>query len=97
LRNSLSRKAFCVPPEGTEQTAKSSGNRGVAPQGGAESGALSSDFAPGGAPLTVTDPDLAAVVSAWPTLPDATRRQVVAMIRVAIVGRPPKRKQPGSE
>ena len=63
-----------LTPTGTEHTADSSGNRGVAVQGGAKSGALSGNSAP-------IDPDLALVVNAWPTLPEATRRQVVAMVR----------------
>ena len=41
--------------------------------GGAESGAVVTQFAP-------TDPDLMALVNAWPTLPDAVWRQVVALI-----------------
>ena len=53
----------------------SSENTGVARQGGpAKSGALSGDSAP-------IDPELAAVVAAWPTLPEAVRRQVVALCR----------------
>ncbi|NOS99622.1 MAG: hypothetical protein HOP29_03240 [Phycisphaerales bacterium] len=30
-----------------------------------------------------TDPELAAVVAAWPTLPDAIRAGIVAMVRAA--------------
>ena len=30
-----------------------------------------------------TDPDLAAVVAAWPTLPEALRAGIVAMVRAA--------------
>jgi hypothetical protein len=66
---------------GPEQTANSSGNQGVTPQGGAESGALSGDSAEGGALPAPNDPDLMAVVVAWSTLPEAVRRKVVAVIR----------------
>jgi hypothetical protein len=31
----------------------------------------------------VTDPDLAAVAAAWPTLPDALRAGIVAMVKAA--------------
>ena len=62
---------------GLEHTAYSSENPGVAPQGGAKSGALSGDSAP-------IDPDLAAVVAAWPTLPKATRRRVVEIVGYSI-------------
>jgi len=55
---------------GVEQIADSSGNQRVALQGGTESGALSGDSAP-------SDPELAEVVRAWPTLSEAVRRQVV--------------------
>ena len=59
-------------PRGVEQRANSSGNQGVALQGGAKSGALSGDSAP--------DPDLMAVVAAWPTLPEAVRQKIVGMV-----------------
>jgi branched-subunit amino acid aminotransferase/4-amino-4-deoxychorismate lyase len=67
--------------QGLEHTANSSGNHGVALQGGAKSGALSGDSAP-------IDPDLAAVVAAWPTLPEATRQSIVAAVKVATADRP---------
>jgi hypothetical protein len=44
--------------------------------GGAESGAL-------GAPMAPLDPDLAAVVDAWPTLPEPIRAGILGMIRTA--------------
>ena len=72
LRKSLAERT------GREQPANSSGNRGVAPQGGAESGALSGDSSSGGALPAPTDPDLLAVVAAWPTLPEVVRRKIVA-------------------
>jgi hypothetical protein len=42
--------------------------------GGAESGAVS-------ARVALSDPDLTAVVNAWPTLPDALKAGILAMIR----------------
>jgi len=65
-----------VPPRGVEQIADSSENQRVALQGGAESGALSGDSA-------LSDPDLDIIVKVWPTLPEAVRRQVVALVRAA--------------
>jgi len=43
---------------------------------GAESGAL-------GAPETLADPDLRAVVEGWPELPEAVRAGIVAMVQAA--------------
>jgi hypothetical protein len=65
--------------------AYSSENQGVAPQGGAKSGALSGDSVASGALPAPTDPDLAAVVNAWPTLPEAVRRQVVGLVRSSTI------------
>jgi hypothetical protein len=65
---------YKVPPRGVEQIADSSGNQGVAHQGGAKSGALSGDSAP-------IDPDLAEVVAAWTDLPEKVREKIVAMAR----------------
>jgi hypothetical protein len=47
---------------------------GHSEKGGAESGASSGDSRP-------IDADLMAVVNAWPTLPEETRRQILAMLR----------------
>jgi len=63
-----------VGDEGLEPPPKSTANTGFSETGGAESGAV-------GARMGLSDPDLAAVVNAWPTLPEATRRQVVAMVQ----------------
>jgi hypothetical protein len=43
---------------------------------GAESGAVGAQNGP-------IDPQLAAVVAAWPTLPEAVRRRVMAMVNAA--------------
>jgi hypothetical protein len=72
-----------APRQGTELSANSSENRGVAGRGGAESGALSGDSFSGGALPALTDPDLLAVVNAWPGLPEATRQSIVAMVQAS--------------
>jgi hypothetical protein len=78
-RNTLLHPALREAGEqGHEHPAKSSGNQGVTLQGGAKSGALSGDSAS-------IDPDLAEVIRAWPTLPEATRRQVVTLVIKASV------------
>lgn len=79
---------------GLEQPPESSGNTGVSGSGGADSGALPGDFAPQPAPATAPpdrcyptvpsgDPDLSAVVAAWPSLPPALRAGIVAMVKAA--------------
>jgi hypothetical protein len=65
------------PTRGVEHTADFSGNHGVALQGGAKSGALYGDHAP-------RDRDLDRIIKAWPTLPEAVRRQVVGLVRAAV-------------
>ena len=65
-----------VTPTGFEHTANSSGNQGVMPQGGAESGALSGNSAP-------IDPDLAHIINRWPGLPAAIRAGITAMVKAA--------------
>ena len=76
-RKLLSGNALEVAEAGLERTANSSGNTGHSEKGGAESGASSGDSAS-------IDPDLMAVVNAWPTLPETTRRQIAATIREAV-------------
>lgn len=61
-----------------EHTRDFTGNTGVLKKSAAESGAA-------GAENGLVDPDLAAVVQAWPDLPAATRRQMVAMVE-AVAG-----------
>jgi hypothetical protein len=76
------------PIAATDYTASTSGNQ-LTPSG-AESGAV-------GARMALSDPDLMAIVNAWPGLPEAARRQIVDLIQTANVGNPPKTKQAGSE
>ena len=50
--------------------------------GGAKSGAFSADSGPSApAPGPAVDPDLAAVISAWPTLPETVKAEIVAMVK----------------
>jgi hypothetical protein len=61
---------------GLEPRADSSGEAAILPRGGAESGAL--------AALEATiDPSLAAIVEAWPKVPEAIKVGILAMIRAA--------------
>lgn len=63
-----------VAGTGFERPAKNTANAAVDGRGGAESGAL-------GARERPIDPELAAVIDAWPALPEATRSAILAMIR----------------
>ena len=65
---------FSAPPRGIEQGANSSGNTGSDVRRDANSDAVCGDSIP-------IDPDLAAVVAAWPTLPESTRAAVLALVR----------------
>jgi integrase len=58
-----------VGATGLETPTKSAGNTLVSETGGAESGAI--------------DPDLAAVLTAWPTLPEHARRAVLAVVKAS--------------
>lgn len=59
---------------GLEHTAKTLGKSGDAPIGAAKSDVIDPRF-------DASDPDLAAVVTAWPNLPDALRVGILAMVR----------------
>ncbi len=63
------REGFEPPQDSPEKTT-------VSEQGGAESGAHT-------APTAVSDPDLVAVISAWPKLPEAVRAGIVAMVKAS--------------
>ena len=60
--------------EGFEHPPYSSGNTGVAAESGAESGALDAES-------RSEDPELGTIIDAWPTLPDALKAGILAMIR----------------
>ncbi len=59
---------------GNRTAAPNSGDTGVGAESGAESGALGAREAP-------IDPGLAAVVEAWPALPEAIKAGILAMVR----------------
>ena len=61
---------------GNRTPRKNQGKTAVSSPGGAKSGALS-------VALPDIDPALAALVRAWPTLPDAIKAGIAAMIRAA--------------
>ena len=61
---------------GLEPTQETPGKTAIEPDGGAKSGAL---FQPGGC----TDADLAAVVAAWPTLPEDVRQSILRAVQEA--------------
>jgi len=61
---------------GIEHCPKSSANKGDGGQSGAECGALGAQNAP-------LDADLAAVVDAWPKLPEAIKTGILAMVTAA--------------
>jgi hypothetical protein len=60
----------------TRTPLENAGKTGVPQESGAESGASIGDSHP-------VDPDLAEVIAAWPGLPEAIRRKVVALLRQA--------------
>lgn len=68
---------------GLEQPPETTGNTGVSLPSGAKCGALSSDSVPNPTLTKPTDPELAAVVAAWPDLPPAIRAGVLALVRAA--------------
>jgi len=65
-----------LPPRGLEAPANSLGNTANPAPGGAKSGALIPK-------KPATDPALAALIDAWPTLPEAIRAGILAMVRAA--------------
>lgn len=70
----FSRALSKVAGAGIEHPAQNGGNSLVEGPSGAECGALDAPKAP-------PDPDLAAVVDAWPALPAAIKAGILAMIR----------------
>lgn len=66
---------------GLEHPAKTPRKTRVHESGGANCGALSGDSGAPAGPVPPPDPDLAAVVAAWPGLPPAIRAGIVAMVK----------------
>ena len=75
-------EAGVMPPEGLERTRFPSGFASVAVSGGSKSGNNGAGPVPA-TPPTLTDPDLAAVLAAWPDMSAALRAGIVAMVRAA--------------
>ncbi len=78
---------------GLEHPANAAGNTGVSETGGNKSGNIgpvSGDPIAPATPPTTTDPELAAVAAAWPTLPPAIRAGIVAMVAAAGPAKPPE-------
>lgn len=71
---------------GPEHPSKSPGKTHVPGESGAKSGALPGDSVAQPAPATPTDPDLAAVIAAWPSVPLAVRAGILAMVKASKVG-----------
>ena len=69
-----------ITPNDTESSGNAVGG------GGAKSGALSGDSCPGGALPALADPELMAVVAAWPTLPEAVRQRIAGAVKAAADG-----------
>ena len=68
-----------APRVGLEHSKKLPGETQFSSTGGAESGALGDEIDP-------IDSDLAALIEAWPTMPEGVRAGIVAMIRAATGG-----------
>jgi len=69
-----------VAGTGFELPQETTGNSSGSSQSGAESGALGARKPAFDA---LADPDLARLIEAWPTLPDAIRRAIVAMVEAS--------------
>lgn len=77
--------------EGFEPLAKPSGNTQECESGSSKSGNNQASFGAGegvppSAPQPPTDPELAAVMAAWPTLPPVIRAGIMAMVRTSAPG-----------
>lgn len=69
---------------GTRTPLENTGKTGVSDQSGAKSGAVGAQTADFGDSATdPMDPELAAVVDAWPALPAAIKAGILAMVRAA--------------
>lgn len=71
------RGPVAVPPRGLEPLANPAGKTQIPHQGGAKPGAPEAE-------TTAVDPDLAAVIEAWPQLPEPIRRAVLTLVSAAM-------------
>ncbi len=62
-----------MTPTGLEQTAKTPGKTAIAEESVAESGAFDRSFA-------LSDPDLKALIDAWPGLSDDDKRAILEIV-----------------
>ena len=69
---------------GLEQTHDSLANSPIPTPCGAESGAVAAEKPLSQPEPVITDPTLAAVIVAWPTLPEPVKAGIVAMIRATV-------------
>ena len=63
-----------VPLKGTNEDRPHSGKTRVSETGGAESGAVGAENAP-------IDPDLQTIIKRWPSLPEAVKADILAMVQ----------------
>ena len=89
-----------MTPWGSELSRIPSGNAGIGDSGGSKSGNIRAGFGsptptPTSTPATPahpakpTDPELAAIVAAWPNLPPAIRAGIAAMVTASKLGSNP--------
>ena len=71
-----------MPRRGAERPAKTPKKTASSDEGGAECGA---PHAPG-APSRLDDHDLCRIIDAWPDLPPAIRRAILAMVEAVATG-----------
>jgi hypothetical protein len=71
---------------GLEDTAKSSGNTHDSLAGGNNSGNKGETSPPSTSGATPFDPDLAALITAWPTVTPAVRAGILAMVKAVSSG-----------
>ena len=72
---------WAIGRAGFEHPAKTPEKMHISPKCGAKCGALSGDSDPIPAPATPSNPDLAALIDAWPTLPAAVKAGILAMVK----------------
>ena len=87
--NSRAQPGLCrLGDTGLEHPARIPAKTQFSETGGAESGAPEGETAPETGPETdPSDPELEAIIRAWPALPEAVRAGIVAMVRAA-TGKP---------
>jgi len=77
-----------MTPTGSELSRNPSGNTHVPESGGSKSGNKGAGLGPATPPAKPTEPELAAVVAAWPDLPPTIRAGIVALVNAAAPATP---------